>query len=155
VTSLFFLALCLSGCRVIGLQTYRVAGSSMEPLLREGDKILVSTSYYAHHPLRDDDVVVFRHDGKILIKRISGLPGETVEGRSGALYRNGQLISEPFVAAANRDQIPELANFPAQTVAKDEIFVTGDNRGRSLDSRLAAYGPVHTGDVVGRLMSKY
>lgn len=100
VSSPFVLALCLSGCRAIGLQTYRIAGSSMEPLLREGDKVVVSTTYYAHHPLRDDDVVVFRHDGKILIKRISGLPGEMIEGRSGVLYRNGQPTSEPFVTAS-------------------------------------------------------
>jgi signal peptidase I len=127
----------------------------MEPTLLQGDKIFADQGYYAHHSFAEGDLVVFRHGEIILIKRISALPGEIIEGRNGILFRNGVAVVEPYAHTSIDNPMPELETFPPRQVPQGELFVTGDNRDYSLDSRSQEHGPVYKTDVLGRLNSIY
>ena len=144
-------SLPFAGCNHIGpIHAYTIVSSSMEPTLYEGDKVLADESYYLNHPIADGDLVVFRHNDLVLIKRVSALAGETIEGKDGLLLRNGQALTEAY-AHHSGDPSPEMQTFTARTVPAGEVFVTGDNRDLSLDSRLAEFGIVHTSDVLGTI----
>jgi signal peptidase I len=137
----------LSGCSHIGpLHGYTIESSSMEPTIFKGDKVIVDDSYYSRRSMADGDLVVFRHKDVVLIKRVSAVAGETIEGKDGILIRNGHPLDEPY-ARHSGPIISELQNFAARTVPAGEIFVTGDNRDHSFDSRLAEFGAVHASDV--------
>jgi signal peptidase I len=153
VCALLVLAI-IAALRLPTFRPYVVAGISMEPTLYQGDKILVNQDYYARHAPEDGDLVVFRHGDALLIKRISALAGETIEGKNGKLIRNGVELVEPY-AENSKDNSLDIETFPQRQVPEGEIFVTGDSRDHSLDSRTAEYGPVHTRDVVGRVAYVY
>ena len=140
------------------VHSYKVHLSSMLPSFEDGEYILVNkVSYHFHAPHRGD-VVVFHTKGisglnpsnvdELYIKRVIGLPGETVEIKNGAVYINGTALKEP-------DYIPALTSFQmsAVTVPPDNYFVLGDNRNGSLDSR---YGwTVPRGNIVGKTWLAY
>ena len=141
-------------------RTFRMSGESMEPTLYDGDVITVDTSYYRNHPIADGDVIVFRHKEVVLVKRVSAVPGETIAGKDGKLFRNGAPVDEPYLRSP--DEVPTTMEpsldewtFPARVVPRDQVFVTGDWRSRSLDSRAAEYAPVHTQDVLGKVIYIY
>jgi signal peptidase I len=116
------------------VQAFKVQGTSMSPELRDGERILVNKFVYYFGDIDRGDVVVFWYpeDPQLsFIKRIVALPGETVEIRSGAVFVNGNLIQEPYVAGANAD----LRSFPPHEVRPGHFFVLGDNRKGSNDSR--------------------
>jgi signal peptidase I len=134
---------------------YQVSSSSMAPTLYSGDHIFANQSYYTGHSIADGDLVIFRHGETFLIKRVSALPGESIEGRDGVIYRNGVALVEPYATFSKESPMPEIETFPVRKIAQDEIFVTGDARDMSLDSRSQEYGPVHIIDVVGRVSCVY
>lgn len=139
----------LGGCSHIGsLHGYTIESSSMEPTIYKNDKIIVDDSYYSRRSIADGDLVVFRHKDFVLIKRVSAVAGETIEGKDGILIRNGHPLDEPY-ARHSGPPISELQNFTARIIPPGEIFVTGDNRDHSLDSRIADFAVVHTSDVTG------
>ncbi|MDQ2925478.1 MAG: signal peptidase I [Acidobacteriota bacterium] len=141
--------LSLAACSHIGpLHGYTIASKSMEPTLYEGDKIIADESYYSSHRIADGDLVVFRHNGFVLIKRVTATAGETIESREGVLFRNNHALDEPY-AHHSGEPSPELQTFAVRTVPSGELFVTGDNRDFSLDSRLSEFGLVHALDVLG------
>jgi signal peptidase I len=131
-------------------QATRVYGHSMEPNLHTDQRLVVEkVSYRLHGPQRGDVVVLRLPDRgpELLIKRVIGLPGETVEIRDGGVYVDGQLLSEPYLSrktsgASNSWVVPE-----------GHVFVMGDNRGASNDSRV--FGPVALDRVVGRAWISY
>ncbi len=129
---------------------FRIEGSSMEPNLHNGEYVLIDkVSYLLHSPERGD-VVVFTpptNENKDYIKRVIGLPGDTVEIKGGKVYVNGILLDEPYIQQAiNRDQ-------PASMVKEGHYFVMGDNRNNSEDSR--AFGPITAQSIVGRAWLVY
>jgi signal peptidase I len=116
------------------VQAFKVQGTSMSPQLRDGERILVNKLIYYVGDIRRGDVVVFWYpeDPDLsFIKRVVGLPGETVEIRAGAVYVDGRLIDEPYVDNENA----ERRSFPALEVRPGHYFVLGDNRKGSNDSR--------------------
>ena len=128
--------------------------SSMEPTFYNGDYVFISKQAYSifGDPQRGD-VVVFHtgmqtDDGedKNLIKRIIGLPGDTVEIIDGYVYLNGQLLDEPYI---NEQGVS--GEMEAVTVAEGELFCMGDNRRVSLDSRDAAVGCVNQDEILGKV----
>ena len=128
--------------------------SSMEPTFYNGDYVFISKQAYNlfGDPERGD-VVVFHtgmqtDDGedKNLIKRIIGLPGDTVEIIEGYVYLNGQLLDEPYI---NEQGVS--GEMEAVTVAEGELFCMGDNRRVSLDSRDAAVGCVDQDEILGKV----
>jgi signal peptidase I len=133
------------------LAHFVVDGSSMEPTLHSGDRVFVNKlSYRLHDPHRGDVVVLHQRSGaseRDLIKRVIGLPGEEVEMRSCQVLIDGAPLTEPYLA-------PETVNgncggdFEPVLVPPDTVFVMGDNRGGSQDSR--QLGPISFHDLVGR-----
>ncbi|HEY7819636.1 MAG TPA: signal peptidase I [Vicinamibacteria bacterium] len=116
------------------VQAFKVQGTSMSPELRDGERILVNKFLYYFGDIDRGDVVVFWYpeDPELsFIKRVVALPGEMVEIRSGAVFVNGSLIEEPYVAGPNAD----LRSYPSHEVRPGHFFVLGDNRKGSNDSR--------------------
>jgi len=120
------------------------AGPSMQPNLFAGYRIMTEKiSYYLHEPRRGDVVIVERPENEgNLIKRVIGLPGESIEVRDGHTYINGYPIDEPWVTYLGGRDIP------ATSIPEGQIFIMGDNRPNSRDSR--DIGPVPIDSIIGR-----
>ncbi len=132
-------------------QRTQVSGSSMETTLSDGDHLIVDKiSYRFEEPERFDIIVFpFQYDtDTYYIKRIIGMPGETVQiDDSGAVYIDGELLEESY----GREIIenPGRAADPI-LLGEDEYFVMGDNRNNSSDSRDPSVGNIHRRDIIGR-----
>jgi len=121
------------------IQGFRVFGSCMEPNLRTGERLIGNKFVYRFGDPGRGDVVVFRfppEPKKVFIKRIVALPGETVEIRQGTVFVNGEALAEPYVRKAAH------GDFPPQRVPEGNVFVLGDNRDVSNDSRFWGDLPV-------------
>lgn len=128
-----------------------VVGESMETTLQEGDKVIINKLAYRFSKPKRFDVIVFKQSGKehsyYNIKRIIGLPGETVQIKDGVVYINGEPITEK--SAVDVINNPGLAVEPI-TLEDKEYFVLGDNRNLSEDSRFANIGNVVLDDIIGK-----
>jgi signal peptidase I len=126
-----------------------VFGRSMEPNLSPGQRLIVEKfSYRVRAPLRTDIVVVdLPHLDDMLVKRVVGLPGETIAVRQGLVYVNGAPLMEPFAHGVDRATMAPLR------LGANEYFVLGDNRGDSNDSRY--FGAVPRERIVGRVWLRY
>ena len=136
--------------RTFFLAAFYIPSPSMVPTLQVHDRVLVNKLSYKLHPIHRGDVVVFERppgetDPKVkdLIKRVIGLPGDTLESIGGVVYVNGKPTTEPYIAdqgateGLNKIKVPD-----------GMVFVMGDNRGNSHDSR--AFGPISENLIVGR-----
>ncbi|HEX9682137.1 MAG TPA: signal peptidase I [Acidimicrobiales bacterium] len=161
------------GLRSFVGQAFVIPSGSMFPQLEVGDRVLVSKTAYDLHDFNRGDVIVFESldgvppDRSILpvrlvkrtleavgarqppgtdfIKRIVALPGEVVQGRDGRVYIDGKLLEEPYLPGG-----VVTGDFGPELVPRDHLWVMGDNRGNSLDSRDPSRGPVPIEQVVGR-----
>ena len=133
----------------VGQRTH-VSGESMKNTLDHGDQLIVDKiTYRFQKPLRYD-IIVFPYkyeENTYYIKRIIGLPGETVQIADGEIYINGEVLRETYGPEVIRD--PGTAAEPV-TLKEDEYFVLGDNRNASSDSREPSVGVIHREDIVGR-----
>ena len=126
-----------------------VSGNSMSPLLNADDVVLVNhLSYDLGKPDRFDVVVFRREDGKANIKRIIGLPGETVQIRGGQVYINGEVL--PDERELGTVSLAGLAENPI-TLGEDEYFLLGDNQNSSEDSRFSNVGNVKEDQILGKV----
>jgi signal peptidase I len=153
-------------------QAFFIPSESMVHTLEVGDRVLVSRVSYQLHEPRRGDIVVFtspfetqgKGDSRSLpsrvihtvlesvglrqpstedfIKRVIGLPGETVEGKNGKILINGRELVEPYLAEE------PVGDFPPKAIPKGQLWVMGDNRNRSSDSRV--FGPIKKSKIVGR-----
>ncbi|HAX52205.1 signal peptidase I [Muricomes intestini] len=131
-------------------QRTRVSGSSMETTLSDGDNLIVDKISYRFREPKRFEIIVFPYQYKentYYIKRIIGMPGETVQVKEGKVYINGQDLDEHY---GNEDMIaPGIAEEPI-LLGNDEYFVLGDNRNHSADSRDESVGVLHRKDLLGR-----
>jgi signal peptidase I len=133
-------------------QPVKVEGTSMAPLLSDQERIFINKFVYRFEDIHRGDVVVFWYPldrSKSFIKRVVGLPGETVDIRHGLLYVNGQLVPEPYVPP----QYTDVTDFGPVKVPRDGYFVMGDHRISSNDSRV--FGPVASQFIYGRAVFAY
>jgi signal peptidase I len=133
-------------------QPVKVEGTSMAPLLSDQERIFINKFVYRFEPISRGDVVVFWYPldrSKSFIKRVVGLPGETVEIRHGILYVNGVQIPEPYVPP----QYADVSDFGPLTVSRGSYFVMGDHRISSNDSRV--FGAVSSQYIYGRAVFAY
>ena len=133
----------------VGQRTH-VIGSSMEPTLSNNDNLIVDKiSYRFRDPSRFDIIVFpfYQEESIYYIKRIIGLPGETVQIIDGHIYINGVLLQENF--GAEEIHHPGMAGSPVH-LGVDEYFLLGDNRNHSADSRDPSVGVRHREDFTGR-----
>ena len=131
-------------------QRTQVSGHSMETTLSHGDQLIVDKISYRFRDPDRYDIVVFPYkyeENTYYIKRIIGLPGETVQIIDGYVYIDGQQLDEHYGNEVMLD--PGIAEEPV-TLGDDEYFVLGDNRNNSQDSRVANVGVIHRKDLLGR-----
>ena len=130
-------------------QATRVEGYSMEPTLYGHQRLIIEKLSYHLHPPQRGDIVVLRvpEYDQFLIKRVIGLPGETLSIRDGVVYINGEPLDEPYVNGVPR------GSYPPVTIPEGYVFVMGDNRNNSSDSRV--FGPVPIDHIVGHAWLRY
>lgn len=136
--------------RFVGQRTI-VDGSSMEPALSDGDNLIVDKLTYRFWNPERFDIIVFPYEAETetcYIKRIIGLPGETVRiDENGFIYINGEKLEESY----GREVIKQPGIAAAElTLGQDEYFVLGDNRNDSMDSRDARVGLIRREEIIGR-----
>lgn len=156
INTVLYLAgvLCLTWVIIafVGQRT-EVKGASMESTLQNGDQLITDKITYRFRDPQRFDIIVFPFQYEkdtYYIKRIIGLPGETVQiGEDGTIYIDGEVLEESY----GREVIsPENIGRAAEpiTLGEDEYFVMGDNRNNSMDSRTAIVGNIHREDIIGR-----
>ncbi|HXQ98513.1 MAG TPA: signal peptidase I [Candidatus Limnocylindrales bacterium] len=147
------LALCFTVVIMVFLyQPVKVEGTSMAPLISDQERVFINKIVYRFEPISRCDVVVFWYPldrSKSFIKRVVGLPGETVEVRQGAVYVNGRALDEPYLLP----QYVDSSNYGPVRVPADQFFVMGDHRDSSNDSRV--FGPVPASYIYGKAVFAY
>jgi len=132
------------------LQAFTIPSESMQATLSVGDRVLVNKLSYKLHDVNRGDLVVFDRpptesstEVDHLIKRVIALGGETIETRDGRIYIDDQPLDEPYLDDGDMN-----ADIDRQTVPDEHVFVMGDNRDDSRDSRV--FGPIPESLIVGR-----
>lgn len=144
---------------LVNLATVRfiVDGSSMEPNFSDGQFLIISRVNYVIGDPQRGDIVVFHFPGDTeqdYIKRVIGLPGETVEIRDTQVYINGVMLEEPYINEPCNPQNSSCGD-ASWELGNDEYFMMGDNRNHSRDSRSSAVGPVRREFFVGEVLVRY
>jgi signal peptidase I len=150
VETLVFTLLIYLLVRTFLFENYRVVGASMRPTLENGEFLVVNKLGYRLHEPQRGDIVVFQDPNapdRKLIKRIIGLPGETVEMVEGAVLIDQQVLPEPYL------EEPGYYTSEASVLPADQYFVLGDNRNNSSDSR--SWGTLPRADIVGKAWLTY
>ena len=136
-----------------------VSGHSMEPTFYGDDRLVVSRVHYLLGAPQRGDIIVFNSldpresaDGVMLIKRVIGLPGETVELRDQTVYVDGSRLDEPYILEPCRISSSRCRD-RTWTLGRGEYFVMGDNRNNSKDSRVFNAVPLHK--IVGQVIFRY
>lgn len=144
------------GIKSFLIQPYYIPSGSMIPTLAIGDRILVNKVAYDIHGVHRGDIVVFAKpprdvgdpEVKDLVKRVIGLPGETISSASGHVLINGHVLNEPYLPAGIAFGPP----IQTQVIPANHYFMMGDNRGDSKDSRY--FGPVARSLFVGHVFMR-
>lgn len=140
------------------LRTYvveprKIPSPSMVPTIQVGDQVIVDKFYFKYFDhIRSGDIIVFRpppeaHSTKDFIKRVVGLPGDKIEIKNQMTYINDKPLYEPYITAQSKN------NFGPVVVPKDSVFVMGDNRNNSDDSRVWGFLPMQ--NITARTLFRY
>lgn len=133
---------------------YIVEGESMLPNMNDNDRLIVNKIGYKMYEPERFDIVVFHVDNRIdYIKRIIGLPGEEIAYRNNTLYVNGEPVEEPFAVHSQTKNFTLKEMIGQNTVPEGSVFVLGDNRMNSTDSRMIGAIPID--QIVGEVNVKY
>lgn len=153
------------------LWAFRIPSPAMEPSILVGDRLFADTRASARRMPQRNDVVILEsveQSGVMVIKRVVGVPGDTLLTRDGQLYRNGQAVAEPWIQPltaadslpleetrlpSSGTKRPTMLNWGPVVVAAGQLFVMGDNRPDSYDSRFS--GTLPADHVLGRPLSLY
>jgi signal peptidase I len=138
------------GINLFLAQATQVQGQSMEPNLHTAQRLVVEKVTYRFHGPRTGDIVVLdlpEAGPELLIKRVIAMPGEMISSQGGQVFINGQPLDEPYITHPGGRDVPE------QIVPPLNVFVMGDNRQFSNDSR--NFGPVPIDNIIGRAWFSY
>ena len=144
-TSIVFLVIII---RIFFIDPVRVDGKSMNTTLSNGEIMLLNKIVYKNHDIERFDIVVIDEGDKYIIKRVIGLPGETIEYKDNVLYINGKKMEDPYASTKTDDfSIQDVGH---NKIPGDTYFVMGDNRSDSLDSRYPQVGVIKKSKILGR-----
>jgi signal peptidase I len=149
------------GIRAFAFQAFSIPTTSMVPTLDVHDRILVLKAFFNWHQLREGDIVVFTHPPRDhcpgpadsdLVKRVIGLPGQTIYSADGILYVDGRRLREPYLPSYDPlgPPIPGASRQHPVRVPPGEFYMMGDNRAISCDSRF--WGPIKGSSIIGRVV---
>lgn len=143
--------------RTYAYQTFYIPSASMVPTLSVYDRILVQKAFFNWRDVHEGDIVVFTHPpldqcGGVpsddLVKRVIGLPGQTIYSAGNRIYINGRRLAEPYLPAPDPLGRPIASSEHPYHVPRGDFYVLGDNRADSCDSRY--WGPIHGSSIIGR-----
>lgn len=147
---IFIVAILIVAIYVVGLQ--QVVGSSMYPNFKNNDILILDKISYKFIDIKRGDIVsLYYADTKYLIKRVVGMPGETIEFINNTLYINGTKFEEEYLDASVITDNFSLKQLGYDRIPDDMYLVLGDNRGDSLDSRDSRLGLVDKKDIIGKV----
>jgi signal peptidase I len=145
-------ALVFGFVRRFVMEAFWIPSGSMIPTLEVGDRVLVNKFIYRFTDPNRGDIIVFEsvdRTNEDLIKRVVGLPGDEIAVKSGKLYVTGEPQREPYT----NKKLPDRSFYAKTTVPKDHVFVMGDNRGNSADSRV--FGPLPEENIEGEAFLRF
>lgn len=125
-----------------------VSGHSMEPAIKANDEIVINKAAYLLSEPKRGDIIICNHNDELVLKRIIGLPGESVEIKNGRLYINGKVLLKNYL---NSSIQAKTTVYPL-ILKKGEYFVMGDNSEQSSDSRYADFGNVKRQEIYGKYL---
>lgn len=150
---IFIVVILVIAVYVVGLQ--QIVGPSMTPTLRNVDIVILDKLSYRFSEIKRDDIVALYYaDTKFLVKRVVGLPGETVEFKDNKLYINGKYYEEKYLGDDIVTDNFSLEELNYTTIPDDMYLVLGDNRGDSMDSRDSDVGLIPKKDIYGKVRFK-
>lgn len=139
-----------------GFRALRFGSSAMQPTLFAGDKFMVDRNYYRTQPLEHNDLVLISRNNYQTVKRVIAFAGDTIEAKNREILLNGQIVNEPFI---QHIQPPSsdlwMDSFGPITVPPGRVFLMGDNRDVSLDSRSKDFGFLATDAIIGKPLYIY
>ena len=151
ITGIIICAILISALFVI--KPTIVSGPSMTPTLQDGNYLILNRLAYTGHGPEHGDIIVLDSDydgGELLIKRVIGIEGDEIRIDAHDVYRNGQKLEEPYTDPDLEEYDPE--DQKTWVVPEDSLFVMGDHRATSSDSRNTAVGCVAEEQIVGRVL---
>ena len=161
IVAIITVLVCIGTCvRFTAFEKYDVEGLSMYPTLHgktknnkaNFDKLYIATSSLAKKKITYGDIAVLKKDKDFnIVKRVVGLPGDTIELKDGNVYRNGKLLNEPYLKPGTKTYPNTPIGDTVFHVGKNEVFVLGDNRSNSSDSR--DFGCFAQKQIVGKCIS--
>lgn len=143
------LGIFVNTCVIVNAE---IPSASMTNTIKIGDKVIASRLAYLFDTPQRGDIIVFRYpddESRLFVKRLIGMPGDTVEAKDGDLYINGEVIQEDYI----KEKMD--SDFPQFTVPEDSYFMMGDNRNDSWDSRYWDHHFLTRGGIVGKVMFQY
>ena len=153
-------AVLLAGLmRAFAFQTFWIPSASMVPTLGVYDRIVAQKAFFTWRDIREGDIVVFSHppldhcpgpqEGD-LVKRVIALPGQTIYSSGNSIYVNARLLAEPYLPRYDPLGPPIASSQHPYRVPPGELYVMGDNRAISCDSRY--WGPIEGSSIVGKVV---
>ena len=145
-------ALVFGFVRPFVMEAFWIPSGSMIPTLEIGDRVFVNKFIYRFTEPERGDIIVFQsvdRTNEDLIKRVVGLPGDRIAVRGGKLFVNGERQKEPYT----NKKLPDRSFYAKTTVPKNHVFVMGDNRGNSADSRV--FGPLPKKNIEGEAFLRF
>jgi signal peptidase I len=134
-----------------GFRPFDIPSTGMEQTVLSGDRVIADLRQYRNSRPKTRDVVIFSKDATLFIKRVVAVGGDTIEGKDGAIFVNSQRLNEPYVRhLANVSVVPK--EFGPVEISSGELFVMGDNRDVSRDSRMSDFGMVPEKTVAGEAL---